>query len=89
MCASFGSLAQLVEQLAFNQLVIGSNPIRPTKSYGLSANWNWSFFWSNFKIPFKLISFKNNFFRITFRHTNSELNWLFFYWYLISNESHK
>ena len=25
-----GSLAQLVEQLAFNQLVIGSNPIRPT-----------------------------------------------------------
>jgi aldehyde:ferredoxin oxidoreductase len=27
---SFGSLAQSVEQLAFNQLVIGSNPIRPT-----------------------------------------------------------
>ena len=25
-----GSLAQSVEQLAFNQLVIGSNPIRPT-----------------------------------------------------------
>src|SRR5690554_7817256 len=31
MCASFGSLAQLVEQLAFNQLVEGSNPSRPTK----------------------------------------------------------
>ncbi len=29
----FGSLAQLVEQLAFNQLVDGSNPSRPTK-YG-------------------------------------------------------
>src|SRR5690606_17964619 len=27
-----GSLAQLVEQLAFNQLVVGSNPTRPTKS---------------------------------------------------------
>ena len=26
-----GSLAQLVEQLAFNQLVAGSNPARPTK----------------------------------------------------------
>ncbi|RML69635.1 hypothetical protein ALQ91_00582, partial [Pseudomonas syringae pv. syringae] len=26
----FGSLAQLVEQLAFNQLVVGSNPTRPT-----------------------------------------------------------
>ena len=25
-----GSLAQLVEQLAFNQLVAGSNPARPT-----------------------------------------------------------
>ena len=25
-----GSLAQLVEQLAFNQLVVGSNPTRPT-----------------------------------------------------------
>ena len=25
-----GSLAQLVEQLAFNQLVTGSNPVRPT-----------------------------------------------------------
>jgi hypothetical protein len=32
ICASFGSLAQLVEQLAFNQLVEGSNPSRPTKS---------------------------------------------------------
>ncbi len=31
MCASIGSLAQLVEQLAFNQLVDGSNPSRPTK----------------------------------------------------------
>ena len=28
----FGSLAQLVEQLAFNQLVTGSNPVRPTIS---------------------------------------------------------
>lgn len=27
-----GSLAQLVEQLAFNQLVAGSNPARPTFS---------------------------------------------------------
>jgi hypothetical protein len=27
-----GSLAQLVEQLTFNQLVAGSNPARPTKS---------------------------------------------------------
>ena len=27
----FGSLAQLVEQLTFNQLVAGSNPARPTK----------------------------------------------------------
>src|SRR5690606_19187133 len=27
---NFGSLAQLVEQLAFNQLVVGSNPTRPT-----------------------------------------------------------
>ena len=26
----FGPLAQLVEQLAFNQLVAGSNPARPT-----------------------------------------------------------
>ena len=26
----YGSLAQLVEQLAFNQLVTGSNPVRPT-----------------------------------------------------------
>ena len=26
----FGSLAQLVEQLAFNQLFVGSNPTRPT-----------------------------------------------------------
>ena len=28
----YGSLAQLVEQLAFNQLVAGSNPARPTIS---------------------------------------------------------
>ena len=28
-----GSLAQLVEQLAFNQLVAGSNPARPTIFY--------------------------------------------------------
>ncbi len=27
---SVGSLAQLVEQLTFNQLVAGSNPARPT-----------------------------------------------------------
>ena len=31
MCAfREGSLAQSVEQLAFNQLVVGSNPTRPT-----------------------------------------------------------
>ena len=30
-----GSLAQLVEQLTFNQLVAGSNPARPTTSSGL------------------------------------------------------
>jgi len=35
MCAfRQGSLAQLVEQLAFNQLVDGSNPSRPTNSKG-------------------------------------------------------
>ena len=34
---STGSLAQLVEQLAFNQLVIGSNPIRPTRFRKRSA----------------------------------------------------
>ncbi len=28
----FGSLAQSVEQLAFNQLVAGSNPARPTNT---------------------------------------------------------
>ena len=28
-----GSLAQLVEQLTFNQLVAGSNPARPTTNY--------------------------------------------------------
>ncbi len=28
-----GSLAQLVEQLTFNQLVAGSNPARPTISF--------------------------------------------------------
>ena len=30
LCNTHGSLAQLVEQLAFNQLVAGSNPARPT-----------------------------------------------------------
>ena len=30
-----GSLAQLVEQLAFNQLVTGSNPVRPTILQGI------------------------------------------------------
>ena len=30
MRSRIGSLAQLVEQLAFNQLVVGSNPTRPT-----------------------------------------------------------
>ncbi len=28
-----GSLAQLVEQLAFNQFVTGSSPVRPTSYY--------------------------------------------------------
>ncbi len=28
-----GALAQLVEQLTFNQLVAGSNPARPTTSF--------------------------------------------------------
>ena len=32
-----GSLAQLVEQLAFNQLVAGSNPARPTISVPIDA----------------------------------------------------
>jgi hypothetical protein len=32
-----GSLAQLVEQLTFNQLVAGSNPARPTTCYRCSA----------------------------------------------------
>ena len=31
MIKNVGPLAQLVEQLAFNQLVAGSNPARPTK----------------------------------------------------------
>ncbi len=31
-----GSLAQSVEQLAFNQLVTGSNPVRPTKSRSIA-----------------------------------------------------
>ncbi|VXC38776.1 hypothetical protein BURKHO8Y_210442 [Burkholderia sp. 8Y] len=31
--ASFGSLAQLVEQRTFNPLVAGSNPARPTKEF--------------------------------------------------------
>lgn len=30
LCDGRGSLAQLVEQLTFNQLVAGSNPARPT-----------------------------------------------------------
>ena len=30
--APVGSLAQLVEQLTFNQLVTGSNPVRPTNN---------------------------------------------------------
>jgi hypothetical protein len=30
MKSSPGSLAQLVEQFAFNELVTGSNPVRPT-----------------------------------------------------------
>ena len=30
LAPALGSLAQLVEQLAFNQLVAGSNPARPT-----------------------------------------------------------
>jgi hypothetical protein len=34
----FGSLAQLVEQLAFNQLVAGSNPARPTISKSQSVH---------------------------------------------------
>ena len=33
-----GSLAQSVEQLAFNQLVEGSNPSRPTTSFLLNKN---------------------------------------------------
>ena len=32
-----GSLAQSVEQLAFNQLVVGSNPTRPTIFRGASC----------------------------------------------------
>ena len=56
-----GSLAQLVEQLAFNQLVAGSNPARPTNfpcfpipfvlrgDTGSSLNFEWSVG----KIPFK------------------------------------
>ncbi len=35
--AKFGSLAQLVEQLTFNQLVVGSNPTRPTKFNALGS----------------------------------------------------
>ncbi len=33
-----GSLAQLVEQLAFNQLVAGSNPARPTIFFPKSSS---------------------------------------------------
>ena len=40
----FGSLAQLVEQLTFNQLVAGSNPARPTNS-------EYSAFWALFSFP--------------------------------------
>ena len=36
--APVGSLAQLVEQLTFNQLVTGSNPVRPTNSSLFSDN---------------------------------------------------
>ncbi len=42
---TIGSLAQLVEQLTFNQLVAGSNPARPTissqgnKNMGLQLSW--------------------------------------------------
>ncbi|KPW27796.1 hypothetical protein ALQ07_102885 [Pseudomonas syringae pv. actinidiae] len=35
----FGSLAQLVEQLAFNQLVVGSNPTRPTIFSWFVSGW--------------------------------------------------
>ncbi|RMN31355.1 hypothetical protein ALQ61_100991 [Pseudomonas coronafaciens pv. zizaniae] len=35
----FGSLAQLVEQLAFNQLVVGSNPTRPTIFGQFVSDW--------------------------------------------------
>ncbi|RMM50605.1 hypothetical protein ALQ76_102712 [Pseudomonas syringae pv. atrofaciens] len=35
----FGSLAQLVEQLAFNQLVVGSNPTRPTIFSQFVSGW--------------------------------------------------
>ncbi len=40
MTAKYGLLAQLVEQLTFNQLVAGSNPAQPTTfatQYGLLA----------------------------------------------------
>ena len=40
-----GSLAQSVEQLAFNQLVAGSNPARPTIP---SPSWFWRRFWALF-----------------------------------------
>ena len=36
MAPTNGSLAQSVEQLAFNQLVAGSNPARPTISFLVS-----------------------------------------------------
>ncbi len=36
---SGGSLAQLVEQLTFNQLVAGSNPARPTKQIKRPPQW--------------------------------------------------
>ena len=35
---SHGPLAQLVEQLAFNQLVAGSNPARPTILLGFGRS---------------------------------------------------
>ena len=33
MKSFLGSLAQLVEQFAFNELVTGSNPVRPTINF--------------------------------------------------------
>ena len=59
-----GSLAQLVEQLAFNQLVVGSNPTRPTtsaKRWRKSRPENWRFF-----LSLKLLDCSNKYsFRFT------------------------